>query len=55
MTEMSLPKIGNEFNRDHTTVIHAVRKIKDLISTDRNVFATVTDITNRVRQRALDG
>ncbi|MDR1449299.1 MAG: chromosomal replication initiator protein DnaA [Propionibacteriaceae bacterium] len=52
LTELSLPKIGTEFGRDHTTVIHAYRKISGLIAQDRSVFSTVTEITNRVRQRA---
>jgi chromosomal replication initiator protein len=52
LTELSLPKIGLGFGRDHTTVMHAYRKIRDLITTDRSVFSTVTDITNRVRHRA---
>lgn len=29
LTELSLPKIGEEFNRDHTTVIHACEKISE--------------------------
>jgi chromosomal replication initiator protein len=52
LTDLSLPKIGTEFSRDHTTVMHACRKIRDLIAHDRGVFSTVTDITDRVRQRA---
>lgn len=35
MTTRSLPQIGRYFgNRDHTTVLYAVRKLEDLISTD---------------------
>ena len=52
LTDLSLPKIGQEFDRDHTTVIHACRKIRDLIAKDRGVFSTISDITNRVHQRA---
>lgn len=34
-TNLSLPQIGDKFGgRDHTTVLHACRKIKDLIETD---------------------
>lgn len=33
LTELSLPKIGEEFGgRDHTTVLHAIRKINKLIT-----------------------
>jgi chromosomal replication initiator protein len=52
LTELSLPKIGLEFDRDHTTVMHAYRKIRDLITKDRAVFSTVTDITSAVRHHA---
>lgn len=35
MTPRSLPEIGRRFgNRDHTTVLHAVRKIEGLVKTD---------------------
>ncbi|MDR1386718.1 MAG: chromosomal replication initiator protein DnaA [Propionibacteriaceae bacterium] len=52
LTELSLPKIGAQFERDHTTVMHAYRKISALILTDRAVFTTVTEITNGVKHRA---
>ena len=36
MTGRSLPEIGRRFgNRDHTTVLHAVRKIGDMVSKDK--------------------
>jgi chromosomal replication initiator protein len=28
MTNLSLPDIGREFNRDHTTVLHSLRKVE---------------------------
>ena len=35
LTDMSLPKIGQEFGgRDHTTVMHAIRKIEELRAAD---------------------
>ena len=35
LTEHSLPEIGEAFGgRDHTTVLHACRTIRDLIETD---------------------
>lgn len=40
LTPKSLPNIGRHFgNRDHTTVIHAVRQVERLIGEDRD-FAT---------------
>ena len=36
MTPRSLPEIGRRFGgRDHTTVLHAVRKIEDLSASDQ--------------------
>jgi chromosomal replication initiator protein len=38
LTKKSLPEIGNAFGgRDHTTVLHATRKIKELRETDPSV------------------
>ena len=51
LTDLSLPKIGKEFGgRDHTTVIHAVDKIKTLMQSDKQVFDEVTILTQRVRE-----
>jgi chromosomal replication initiator protein len=53
LTEMSLPKIGHEFgNRDHTTVMHADRKIRQLMAEKRSVYNQVTELTNRIKQQA---
>ncbi|MFY0408335.1 chromosomal replication initiator protein DnaA [Solicola sp. PLA-1-18] len=56
LTEMSLPKIGQQFGgRDHTTVMHAERKIRTLMAERRNVFNQVTELTNRIKQQARQG
>jgi len=53
LTDLSLPKIGQEFGgRDHTTVMHADRKIRTLMAERRSVFNQVTELTNRIRQSA---
>ncbi|MGH8823413.1 MAG: chromosomal replication initiator protein DnaA [Jiangellaceae bacterium] len=53
LTELSLPKIGQQFGgRDHTTVMHAERKIRHLMSERRSVFNQVTELTNRIKQQA---
>jgi chromosomal replication initiator protein len=53
LTDLSLPKIGQQFGgRDHTTVMHANRKIKTLMSERRSVFNQVTELTNRIKQQA---
>ncbi len=50
LTDLSLPKIGQEFGgKDHTTVMHADRKIRQLLSEKRSVFNQVTELTNRIK------
>ena len=52
LTELSLPKIGQTFGgRDHTTVMHADRKIRELMAERRSVFNQVTELTNRIKQQ----
>ena len=53
LTELSLPKIGQQFGgKDHTTVMHADRKIRNLMGERRSVFNQVTELTNRIKQDA---
>jgi chromosomal replication initiator protein len=53
LTELSLPKIGQTFGgRDHTTVMHADRKIRSLMAERRQIFNQVTELTNRIKHRA---
>ncbi len=48
-TTNSLPDIGRKFsNRDHTTVIHAVRKIEELIKKDNEVKQNVNEINKKL-------
>ncbi|MDR0285793.1 MAG: chromosomal replication initiation protein, partial [Propionibacteriaceae bacterium] len=49
LTELSLPKIGALFDRDHTTVMHAFRKISSMMLEDRAIFTTVSEITSRLK------
>ncbi len=49
-TDMSLPKIGKAFGgRDHTTVLHAVDKIKTLMQSDADVYKDVTSLSHDLR------
>jgi chromosomal replication initiator protein len=51
LTDLSLPRIGQAFGgRDHTTVMHADRKIRQLMAERRSVFNQVTELTNRIKQ-----
>lgn len=52
LTDMSLPKIGQEFGgRDHTTVMHADKKIRQLMAERRAIYNQVTELTNRIKQQ----
>ena len=49
LTTKSLPEIGRKFTgRDHTTVIHAIKKIEELMSKDRQFENEVQGITDRI-------
>jgi chromosomal replication initiator protein len=53
LTDLSLPKIGQQFGgRDHTTVMHAERKIRSLMAERRSIYNQVTELTNRIKQQA---
>jgi chromosomal replication initiator protein len=53
LTDYSLPKIGHEFGgRDHTTVIHANMKVRNLINEQRQVYDQIQELTNRIKQRS---
>lgn len=50
LTPLSLPEIGRKFGgRDHTTVMHAVKKVESLMGTDRS-FAEDLDLLKRMLQ-----
>jgi chromosomal replication initiator protein len=51
LTDLSLPKIGQQFgNRDHTTVMHADRKIRTLMAERRSVYNQVTELTALIKK-----
>jgi len=48
-TTNSLPDIGRKFsNRDHTTVIHAVKKIDELIKSDQEIRKNVEQLKKKL-------
>lgn len=52
LTDLSLPKIGQQFGgRDHTTVMHANRKITEQMAERRSTFNQVTELTSRIKQQ----
>ncbi len=53
MTELSLPKIGHLFGkRDHTTVMHACRKIDKQMAERQTTYNQVSELTSRIKQAA---
>ncbi|MGO1685091.1 MAG: chromosomal replication initiator protein DnaA [Brachybacterium sp.] len=50
LTDMPLIRIGDEFGgRDHTTVMHANKKISELMKERRAIFNQVTELTARIK------
>ncbi|MBO0864136.1 MAG: chromosomal replication initiator protein DnaA [Mycobacterium sp.] len=52
LTDLSLPKIGQAFGRDHTTVMYAERKVRGEMAERREIFDHVKELTTRIRQRS---
>ena len=53
LTDLSLPKIGEKFgNRDHTTVMHAERKIRAQMAEKLAVYNQISELTSRIKVRA---
>ena len=49
LTNLSLPDIGNEFAKDHTTVMHAIKKVEaSLKAGDVTIQNSVRDITANI-------
>jgi chromosomal replication initiator protein len=54
LTDLSLPKIGQTFGgRDHTTVMHADRKIRELMAERRALYNHVNEITTKIKQQSV--
>ena len=52
VTNVSLLKIGENFGkRDHTTVMHAVDKIKQLLLNDSHVENIVDNLKNQIQKK----
>jgi len=50
-TELSFPDIGKAFgNRDHTTVMHACRKVEGRMGERQQIFDKVTELTDRLKK-----
>lgn len=49
LTSLSLPEIGREFNRDHSTVIHAKEKVKEEIDNNLLFAPIINDLITKVK------
>ena len=53
LTDLSLPKIGEKFGgRDHTTVMHAERKIRTQMAEKLTIYNQITELTSRIKLRS---
>jgi chromosomal replication initiator protein len=51
LTLRSLPEIGRRFGgRDHTTVLHAVRKIENLVNTDTGLAQEIELLKRQLQE-----
>lgn len=48
LTDLSLPRIGDEFGRDHTTIMHAHEKISSDIKSDSNLRSIIDELKNKL-------
>lgn len=51
LADLSFPRIGETFNRDHSTVQHACEKIGIDIKTNQAIASAVSDITRQIKER----
>lgn len=51
MTEMSLPRIGDAFKRDHSTIMHSCDKIAEMSKTSAEMAATIDDLKKRIQEK----
>lgn len=50
LTDLSLPRIGEEFGRDHTTIMHAHEKISTEININSNLKNIIEELKNKAEK-----
>jgi chromosomal replication initiator protein len=55
LTGLSLIKIGELFERDHTTVLHGIKKIEGLMPARGSTYKQVQELTKKIRARSRGG
>jgi hypothetical protein len=48
LTPHSLPMIGRSFDRDHTTILHGIRRIEELAKSDPDFGERVASLKKRL-------
>lgn len=48
LTDLSLPRIGEEFGRDHTTIMHAYEKISSDMKIDIQLKSVLEELRNKI-------
>jgi len=48
LTDLSLPRIGEEFGRDHTTIMHACEKISSDIKIDTQLKSVLEELKSKI-------
>ena len=52
MTGLSLIKIGETFDRDHTTALHGIKKVEALMPARGSTYRQVQELTKKIRARS---
>ncbi len=53
LTNLSLKDIGEQYeDRNHTTVLSSIRKIEDILKTDKDMADTIRDITSNINAKS---
>lgn len=49
VTQMSMAAIGDEFKRDHSTIVYSINQTRDLLETDSRLKAIIEDIVKNIK------
>ncbi|MBQ8094343.1 MAG: chromosomal replication initiator protein DnaA [Clostridia bacterium] len=51
MTEMSLPRIGDEFGRDHSTILNSCDKVSKMLSEEQEMKETINNLKKIISEK----
>ena len=49
---MKYEEIKAYVNRDHSTIIHAIKAVNDMMDTDQHFYATMQELLKKVKMKA---